>query len=159
MAGWLTWAAISEVLPFAIGVAIVPVPVIAVILMLVSDTARGNGPAFLIGWVTGLAVAFGAVYAVADAGDAATDTTASHTVSWLTIALGVCLLLAALRSWRKRPAPDAEPEMPGWMAGSDMLAPGKALGLSALLAATNPKNLVLMVGAATGLVWLGPLTD
>jgi hypothetical protein len=150
--------AISEVLPFAVGVAIVPVPVIAVILMLFSSRARVNGPVFLLGWVAGLAVAFGAVYALADAGDAATDETASDSVSWLRIALGVLLLLAALRIWRKRPAPDAEPELPKWMAGIDTLAAGRALGLGALLAAANPKNLVLVVGAAAGLAQLGVST-
>jgi hypothetical protein len=150
--------AISEVLPFAVGVAIVPVPVIAVILMLFSSRARVNGPVFLLGWVAGLAVAFGAVYALADAGDASTDTTASDSVSWLTVALGVLLLLAALRTWLKRPAAGAEPELPKWMAGIDSLAAGKALGLGALLAAANPKNLVLVFGAATGLAQLGVST-
>jgi hypothetical protein len=150
--------AISEVLPFAVGVAIVPVPVIAVILMLFSSRARVNGPVFLLGWVAGLAVAFGAVYALADAGDAATDETASDSVSWLRIVLGVLLLLAALRTWRRRPAPGAEPAMPKWMAGIDGLAAGRALGLGALLAAANPKNLVLVVGAAAGVAQLGVST-
>jgi len=150
--------AISEVLPFAVGVAIVPVPVIAVILMLFSSRARVNGPMFLAGWVAGLAVAFGALYALADAGDASTDTTASDSVSWLTIALGALLLVLALRTWRKRPAAGAEPELPTWMAGIDTLAPGKALGLGSLLAAANPKNLVLVAAAAAGLAQLGVST-
>ncbi len=41
---------ISAVLTFAIGVAISPVPIIAVILVLFSRGARVNGPAFLAGW-------------------------------------------------------------------------------------------------------------
>ena len=45
---------ISEVLTFAIGVAISPVPIIAVILILFAPRARLNGPAFLLGWVVGL---------------------------------------------------------------------------------------------------------
>ena len=40
---------ISAILTFAIGVAISPVPIIAVILMLFSQRARVNGPAFLVG--------------------------------------------------------------------------------------------------------------
>ena len=47
---------ISEVLPFAIGVAISPIPIIAVILMLFSERAKVNGPVFLAGWVIGLSV-------------------------------------------------------------------------------------------------------
>ena len=75
--------AISEVLTFAVGVAISPVPIIAVILMLFSARARVNGPVFLAGWVIGLAVVSGVVYALADASDVATDSTASDSVSSL----------------------------------------------------------------------------
>ena len=50
---------ISEVLTFAIGVAISPVPIIAVILMLFSGRATVNGPMFLAGWVVALAVVSG----------------------------------------------------------------------------------------------------
>ena len=49
-------SAISEVLPFAIGVAISPAGVIAVILVLFSARARVNGPVFLLGWVVGVAI-------------------------------------------------------------------------------------------------------
>jgi Sap, sulfolipid-1-addressing protein len=146
---------ISEVLPFAVGVAISPVPIIAVILILFSSKARVNGPVFLLGWVAGLAIVSGVVYAIADSSSASNDSTASDTVSWLKIGLGVMLLALSLRSWRKRPAPGAEPEMPTWMAGIDALAPGKALGLGVLLSAVNPKNLILAIGAAAGLAQLG----
>jgi hypothetical protein len=47
---------IGDILPLAIGVAISPVPIIAVILMLFSARARTNGPAFLAGWIVGLTV-------------------------------------------------------------------------------------------------------
>jgi hypothetical protein len=68
---WL-WAhvaqGIGEVLTFAIGVAISPVPIIAVILMLFSGRAKVNGPMFLVGWVVALAVVSGAAYFLPDAG-------------------------------------------------------------------------------------------
>jgi hypothetical protein len=41
----------ARILTFAIGVAISPVPIIAVILMLFSSRAKVNGPMFLLGWV------------------------------------------------------------------------------------------------------------
>ncbi len=53
---------ISEVLTFAVGVAISPVPIIAVILMLFSQRAKVNGPAFLVGWVLALAAVSTVVY-------------------------------------------------------------------------------------------------
>lgn len=73
---------ISEVLTFAVGVAISPVPIIAVTLMLFSQRARVNGLMFLLGWVLALAVVSGVVYAAADQGNAATDSTTSDTIAW-----------------------------------------------------------------------------
>ena len=60
---------IGDILPLAIVVAISPVPIIAVILVLFSARARTNGPAFLVGWIVGLAVVGAIVLALSDAGD------------------------------------------------------------------------------------------
>ncbi len=146
---------IGEVLTFAIGVAISPVPIIAVILMLFSQRARVNGPLFLLGWVGALAVVGTVAYAIANQSNASTSSTTSDTVSWGKIVLGVLLLLLAVRTWHKRPAPGVESEMPKWMKGIDTLTPAKALGLGLLLAGVNPKNLILTIGAAVGLAQLG----
>jgi Sap, sulfolipid-1-addressing protein len=149
---------ISEVLTFAIGVAISPVPIIAVILMLFSSRAKVNGPMFLLGWVVALAVVSGAAYAISDTGNASTNTAAAQGVSWAQIVFGVLFLLLAGRSWRNRPEPGTEPEMPKWMAGIDAFAPGKALGFGLLLAGVNPKNLLLAAGAGSALALTGPST-
>jgi Sap, sulfolipid-1-addressing protein len=146
---------ISEVLTFAVGVAISPVPIIAVTLMLFSQRARVNGPMFLLGWVVALGVVSGAAYAAADQANAATDSTTADTIAWGRIILGVLLLLLAARNWRTHPAPGTEPEMPKWMSGMDTLKPGKALGLGLLLAGVNPKNLMLAAAAGAGLAALG----
>ena len=61
----------GDILPLAIGIAISPVPIIAVILMLFSNRARSNGPAFLVGWVFGVAAVTVVVLLLADAGDVA----------------------------------------------------------------------------------------
>jgi hypothetical protein len=146
---------ISEVLTFAVGVAISPVPIMAVILMLFSARARVNGPMFLAGWALALAVVSGVLYFVSDASDAATSSTASDTISWGKIVFGVLFLLLAARNWRSRPEPGSEPEMPKWMASIDSLAPAKAFGLGVLLAGVNPKNLLLAAGAGAGVAQLG----
>jgi hypothetical protein len=146
---------IGEVLTFAVGVAISPVPIIAVILMLFSARAKVNGPMFLLGWAVALAVVSFAVYFASDASDPSTDGGASDGISWGKVVLGALLLVLALRNWRNRPAPGEQPDMPKWMDDIDRLGPGKALGLGVLLAGVNPKNLALTVGAATGLAQLG----
>jgi hypothetical protein len=142
---------ISAILTFAIGVAISPVPIIAVILMLFSDRARVNGPAFLLGWVVSLAVVCTVVYVLAHDGNVATSSTADDSASWGKIVLGVALLALARRNWRKRPEPGAQPEMPKWLATVESVSPVKAFGLAVALAAVNPKNLILTLGAAAGL--------
>jgi hypothetical protein len=151
--------AIAAVLTYAIGVAISPVPIIAVILMLFSARARVNGPMFLAGWIVALAAVSGVTYLLADAGDAATDSTAGDTVAWGQLAAGAFFLLVAARQWRSRPAPGAEPEMPKWMAGIDTFSPVKSFTLALLLAGVNPKNLLLSAGAGAALALTAPTTS
>ena len=134
---------ISAILTFAIGVAISPVPIIAVILMLFSQRARVNGPAFLAGWVVALAAVSTVVYVVSHDGDVATSSTASDSVSWGTIALGVGLLALARRNWRKRPAPGEEAACPSGSPPSSPCHRSRRSGWRSLLAAVNPKNLIL----------------
>jgi hypothetical protein len=147
---------IGEVLTFAIGVAISPVPIIAVVLMLFSGRAKVNGPVFLVGWVVALAAVSGIAYVISDAGNVSTDSAAADGVSWAQIVFGVLFLLLAGRSWRNRPAPGTEPQMPKWMAGIDALTPARALGLGLLLAGVSPKNLLLAAGAGSALAVTRP---
>ena len=139
----------------AVPEAISPVPIVAVTLMLFSQRARANGPAFLVGWVVALVIVSGVAYILADNADAATDGTAADTIAWGKIGFGVLFLLLAVRTWRHRPAPGAQHELPKWMAGIDVLKPGRALGLGLLLAGVNPKNLLLTAAAGAGLAELG----
>ena len=142
---------ISEVMVFAVGVAISPLPIIAVILVLFSDRARVNAPVFLLGWVVGLTAVCTVVYLITDAADAATDSGASDSTSTVKVVLGAVLIALALRGWRHRHGA-AEPK---WMHGVETMAPGRALVLGLFLSAVNPKNLILTAGAATGLGQLG----
>ena len=142
--------AISEVLPFAIGVAISPIPIIAVILMLFSDRAKVNGPVFLLGWVIGLSVVVAVIYAIAHAANAATDSTSSDTVSWIKVVFGLLLVGAARRQYAKRPRPGEAPTMPKWMTAVDGMKPGAAFVLALVCSALNPKNFILAAGAGAG---------
>ena len=150
---------IAQILTYAVGVAISPVPIIAIVLMLFTARARENASAFVVGWVLALAVVSGVAYVLADAGDAATETAASDTVSWAQIVFGVLFLLLAARAWRRRPTPNAEPELPAWMAGIESFTAVRAFGLAVLLVAVNPKNLLLSLGAGSSLAQLGVSTS
>ncbi len=142
-------AAVGDILPSAIGVAISPVPIIAVILMLFGPNARSTGAAFAIGWVLALLVVGGIVLAVADAGDVSSEQGPSDAAFAVKLVLGLLFLLLAARQWRSRPKEGEKPEMPGWMNAIDQVTPVRAFGLAALLAGVNPKNLGLTLAAGS----------
>jgi Sap, sulfolipid-1-addressing protein len=147
--------AIGASLPLAVGIALSPVPIIAVVLMLTSRKARVNGPVFVLGWLIGLGVVGAIVLAVAGAGSASKSGSPAAWVSWVKIVLGVLLLLVAVREFRGRPRGGEEPQMPKWMATIDKTTPVAALGLAAVLSGANPKNLLLAVGGAAAIAQTG----
>jgi threonine/homoserine/homoserine lactone efflux protein len=147
--------AIGQVLSFGVGVAISPVPIIAVVLMLGTARARANGPGFLLGWIVGLAAVGGIVLVASGAADASDDSGPAAWVSWLKIVLGALSLVFALRQWRGRPAPGAETELPGWMRTIDRFTFGRSAAMGVALSAINPKNLLLTVGAAAAIAGTG----
>src|SRR5919112_2139748 len=134
---------IGDLLPLAIGVAISPIPIIAVILMLLAPKAGGTSAGFLIGWLVGIAGVTTVFLLLAGVLDLGSSTEPSAAASWVELALGVLLLLLAARQWQGRPEPGVEPALPKWMAAIDTFTAGKAAGLGLLLSAVNPKNLLL----------------
>ncbi len=145
---------IAEVLTFAVGIAVSPLAVIAVILMLVSQRARTNGAVFLFGWMLTLGVVGSVVYALSHEAYEANAATVSDGIAWGLVLLGTLLLVMALRSWLRRPTPGTVPELPKWLASIDELKTTRAFGLAVLFAGVKPKNLILTVGAAGGLARL-----
>jgi threonine/homoserine/homoserine lactone efflux protein len=147
--------AIGQVLSFGVGVALSPIPIIGVVLMLGTPRARSNGPAFIFGWILGLAAAGTIVLLVSSGADASEEGDPADWVNVLKLVLGLLLLLVALRQWRGRPRAGQEAEMPKWMRTIDAFKPGKAAGFGVLLSALNPKNLLLAVGAAAAIAQTG----
>jgi threonine/homoserine/homoserine lactone efflux protein len=146
---------VGQILSFAVGVAVSPVPIIAVVLMLTTDRGRVNGPAFVLGWIAGLALAGTAILLLAGQADASDGGEPATWVGVLKLMLGLGLLALAVKQWRGRPADNETAELPNWMQKIDGFAPGRALALAVALAAVNPKNLLLTVGAATTIAHAG----
>ncbi len=147
--------AIGQTLSLAVGVALSPVPIIAVILMLVTPRARSNGPAFLVGWLVGLAIVGAVVLLVAGPTNANDNGEPATWVDILKIVLGALVLRIALRQWRGRPHDGEEAATPKWMGAIDAFTPVKAAGAGAVLAGANPKNLLLAVAAAAAIAQTG----
>ncbi|HEY2650819.1 MAG TPA: GAP family protein, partial [Solirubrobacteraceae bacterium] len=147
--------AIGQAIPFAVGVALSPVPIIAVVLMLASAKGPVSGPAFLAGWVLGLAV-LGTIVLLAASGAGATNSGApANWVSILKLVLGVLLLALAVKQWNGRPEEGIEPKLPAWMKTIDTFSPIRSASIAAVLSSINPKNLILVVGGAASIAQTG----
>ena len=140
---------IGDILPLAIVVAISPMPIIAVILVLFSARATTNGPAFLVGWIVGLAVVGAIVLALSDAGDLSGDSGALHDrrgrapdPRWAPPAgrdAPMAVATGARRGGRHTEIPhDVDSLTRVGAAGTGLPS----------LSAVNPKNLLLTIGAA-----------
>lgn len=137
---------IGAILPLAVGIAVSPIPIIAVILMLFSAKAGATSTGFLIGWLLGIIVA--AALFTALAGVLHTGGPTPAWVAWTEVVLGLALLLLGVKQWRAR---GGIPRTPSWMAAIDRFTAAKALGLGFVLSAINPKNLLMAVAAGVAI--------
>ena len=138
----------GQVLSYAFFVAISPIPLVAVVAMLAGPNGRGNGIAFLVGWFAGLLVTGVALVTILGAPSDSTADSTSTPLGWALIALGAVMFHLAIKQLRSRPKKDEEPKLPGWLAKVDELNAVHAAGLAVALAIANPKNLILLAGAA-----------
>ncbi len=140
---------IGEFLPLALGVAISPIPIIAVILMLFSGRAKQNSLAFMLGWVVGIVAAMAILIGVAST---QRSLERRSTVGYVLVDQAHPRPVAGGRPRRVSGgsvrSPARIPTMPGWMTRSTRMGPGAAIGLGVLLSAVNPKNLLLIAAAA-----------
>jgi threonine/homoserine/homoserine lactone efflux protein len=148
-------AAIGQVLSLGVGVSLSPIPIVGVVLMLGTPRARANGLSFLAGWIGGLAVVGTVVLLVSSGAEASEGGGPADWVNVLMLVLGVLLLAVAVKQWRGRPRAGEAATMPRWMQTIDTFDAGKAAGLGVLLSAVNPKNLLLVVGAAAAIAQTG----
>lgn len=148
--------AVGQILPLAIGAALSPIPIIAVVLIVGTPRARVNGPAFIVGWLAGLAAIGLIVLAIADpAGAAGVDNQPAGWVNVLKLLLGLLLLLVAVRDWKHRPHEGESVTPPKWMAAVDRFSPLKAAAAGVVFASLNPKNTLLAISAATSIAAAG----
>jgi threonine/homoserine/homoserine lactone efflux protein len=138
--------AVGQILPLAVAVAISPLPIVAVVLMLVTSRARTNGPAFIVGWLGGLAVLGAVLLVIVSGGDASDDP--DDWVSIVELVLGVALVLLSVQQWRGRPREGEEAPVPKWMGALDGFTAVKSVAAGAVLSSVNPKNLLLAIAAA-----------
>lgn len=142
---------IGELLPFAVGIAISPLPIIVVILTLLSPRARTSSAGFLLGWIVGILAVIVVLTAVSTVLPQRGNSDPGIWSGILKLALGVLLLMLAVKQWRKRPHGDATPDLPGWMKKVDSLKFAGGIRLGLFLSVVNPKNVILSTSVGVDL--------
>ena len=144
-------------LPLMIGAAVVPIPIIIVLLLLSNQGGLLKGAAF-VGGAIAVRLAQGVVFGYIFASDpaATSETGGSLIVSTLLLVVGVLMLITAFRKWNKEEDPDGPP--PRWMAALGGLSAPKAFGMGAALVAISAKQWVFTLSAigVIGQAQLGP---
>lgn len=139
----------AQLIPLATGVVISPIPLVAIIAILLSARAKANAFAYTASILLA-AAAVTAVTALSTTGVESKSSGGAHTVQTLfAVVFTVGFLALAYSSWRSRPKDDAEPAMPSWLAQIDSMQPAKAAILGLLLTVPNAKNLPLELKAGS----------
>lgn len=135
-----------ELLPVIVGAAVVPLYPIVVLLLLQSQSGLHKAVAFVSGVVAVRlvqGVLFGLLLgaAMADSSEEGQRLIAST----LLLVVGILLLVAAFKKWRKEVDPDEPP--PKWMTGISSLSAPRAVGMGALYVIIAVKQWVFTLSA------------
>jgi Sap, sulfolipid-1-addressing protein len=133
---------VVDLLLIGLGITLEPFPVMAFILILSPEKGTRNGLAFILGWLACLVVVLAAVILVTGGKPPRPSTAPSTAALAIKLALGILLILFAMRQGRRMGRPRKPPT---WMARLGRLSPWTAAGLAAFL---QPWALVA-AGAAT----------
>jgi len=128
---------IGLALPLAVGVALSPIPLIAVVLLVMSPRGRSSGLTFLSGRLLGLAIVLTIVIALSEALYSLAAGSGLPTV--VKLLLGLAILVLGLSKWRPKPA-GTEPSLPGWMSAIDGFSPARAFGWALCSRSPTPKS-------------------
>ena len=133
---------VLDLLLIGLAITLEPFPLTAFILVLTSKRGTWKGLAFILGWLACLIAVVAAVIVSTGNNPPAPNTVPSDAALAVKLAVGVVLILIALRQRRRMGQPK---KPPAWMARLDQLSLWGAAGLAAFL---QPWTLVA-AGAAT----------
>jgi len=133
---------VLDLLLIALAITLEPFPLSAFILILGAEKGTRKGLAFILGWLACLVAVIAAVVLTTGGNPPKPQTAPSTAALAVKLALGIVLILLALRQRRRMGVPRKPPT---WMSRLDRLSPWAAAGLAAFL---QPWALVA-AGAAT----------
>lgn len=136
---------LGDVIPFGIGVALSPFPIIAVLLLLTAPVGIRGGWLFLLGRAGGFAALTTVFALLTEVIDAAAESALPAAV--LRVVLGAALIAFAVRKFVRRPRGDDEAKLPGWMQSIEDMSGAASLRLGVVLTVANPKEIAFAAGA------------
>ena len=131
-----------DLLLIGLGITLEPFPVTGFILLLTAERGSIKGLGFILGWLACLVAVIALVFLITGNKPPAPQSAESTALTAAKLAIGVVLILIAVRQHRRRGRPR---KPPAWMARLDHISPLAAAGLAAFL---QPWTLVA-AGAAT----------
>ena len=136
---------ILELTIIGLAIALEPIPLTAFIIILASERGSRKGAAFVSGWLVSLGIVVAVTVLATGNSPPKSNTAPSLAALAVKIALGVVLLLIALRQYRRLGQPKKPKKPPKWQASVDNMSPLYAMALAPL---TQPWGLIA-AGAAT----------
>jgi hypothetical protein len=136
---------ILDLLLIGLVVTLEPIPLTAFLLILLSKRGTRKGAAFIFGWLLSLAAVVAITVLVTGNKPPQPNTAPSLGALAAKIAIGVALVLIAVRQRRRMGKPRPPKKPPKWQTGLDNMSPWYAMGLAPL---TQPWGLVA-AGVAT----------
>jgi threonine/homoserine/homoserine lactone efflux protein len=133
---------VLDLLLIGLGITLEPFPLTGFILILSSEKGTWKGLAFILGWLACLVAVIAAVLLTTGANPPKSQTAQSTAALAIKLAIGMVLILLAVRQRRRMGRPR---KPPGWMSRLDRLSLLSAAGLAVFL---QPWTLVA-AGAAT----------
>jgi hypothetical protein len=130
---------ILDLLLIGLVITLEPIPLTAFILILLSKGGTRKGAAFIFGWLLSLAIVVAVTVLVTGNKPPKANTTPSLAALAVKIAIGVALMLIAVRQRRRMSNPRPPKKPPKWQTGLDSMSPWFAMGLAPL---TQPWGLV-----------------
>ncbi|WGD37641.1 GAP family protein [Lysinibacter sp. HNR] len=145
------WETIGEIVPLAFGIVISPMPIVAVIALLLGPKGKGNAVVFTLAFV----IATFVLTLIFASGVKSTTSSDSSFTTLLHIVLGFVFaglfFFLSWKSWNGRPQKGRAAAEPKWLAAIDSFNLVKSVGLGLLLAIINVKNLPIIIASGTAI--------
>ncbi len=124
---------VLDLLVIGLAITLEPIPLTAFLLLVVSTSGVRKGAAFLFGWFASLAVVVAGTLVATGNRPPAPSSAPSVASLAVKLAVGVALVLVAVRQRRRMARPKKPRRTPRWQAGVDDVSPWFALALGPLV--------------------------